>query len=261
MLSRFRYLLFFIIGISLSSIGLWIISVPQGKIKGLLETSLSREALRIEVDGLKKGLFYDLYIDRLRLKGKFGELAYIEDILVKINPFYLILLRLECSFMGKAYGGTVWGNVSFSRNKRSLNLRIEDMNIKDILYLKRLGLKGRGLLDGDLTIDNNHGEVRFTIKDAHLETVVFSGIPIELFNMVNGLISIDGDAVTLNSLSLEGNEIYGRLNGTLRNNVAQLTLELMPDATILERFHLIDRYRVFPGYYVIPIQTTLREYS
>ncbi len=256
-----RYLLFFLIIISLIVIGLWIIAISEETMKDAIESSLRTETLSIKITGLKKGLFYSLSIDRVELKGKNGSLFYIEDVSGKIDPLYLFLLRHESSFSGKIQRGIISGNLHISRNKRRINITLDNVDIKDIPYLKSIGLKGAGMLNVKAVIENNHGDIKFDVNNTQFETFSFSGIavPMEIFNRAKGLVNIRGDVIEINSFSLEGTDIYGRVKGTIKNNTADLSLEIMPEASARDKFFmlaLIEKYKVSPGYYLIPIKTS-----
>lgn len=259
LLSLIRYISFFVIGMAVLIIGLWIIAVSEDTITAAIKNSVSTERFRIEMDRLKKGLFYSLSIDMVELKGRNGTLFYIEEVSGKINPLYLFLLRHKSSFRGKINRGIISGAFSIGRNKRSISIEIDNVDIKDIPYLERIALKGRGVLSARFVIENYCGNIKFALSDAQLETFVFSGIniPMEMFNKAQGVASIKGNIIEINSFSLEGPGIYGRVKGRVKDNVADLSLEIMPEPSAQERFLMlafIDKYKVSPGYYVIPIK-------
>jgi len=258
-LSPMRYLLFFFIAVFLIIVGLWIIVVQEDTITKVLKSSIITNSLNIEIEGLKKGLFYNLDISRLRLKENEKILFNVESISVKINPLYLFLLRHKSYFNGRIQSGIISGNLSIGRNKRLINVMLDNIDIKDIPYLKTIGLKGTGVLNANVMIRDNNADIKFAVNDAKFETVTLSRIslPMEIFDKAKGVVSIINNVISIDSFSLEGTGIYGRIKGTIKDGNADLSLEIMPDASARERFPVllfVDKYRVSPGYYVIPIK-------
>lgn len=239
---------------------LWLFAIPTDGIKDIVEKAVSRDSLKVEIDGLKKGLFYNLSADRIVLKDKDKELFYIEAVSGRINPLYLFLIRHKSSFAGKVHEGAIKGNADVSRKKTFFNIMVDNVNIINIPYLKDLGIKGKGLIDAEIIFEDNNGTIKFALNDAQMETSSISGmpLPLELFNIATGLLEIKGDVVRIRSFSFEGENIYGRIKGTIKDAMADLTLELMPEAQAEAKFpalFLIERYKVSPGYYLIPIKT------
>ncbi|MBI4685026.1 MAG: type II secretion system protein GspN [Nitrospirae bacterium] len=262
--NRVRSLSFIFVPIVLIFIAilfLWIALVQEPKIAEIIN-GLTSENVKVEMKGFKRGLFFNISMDRLTLKGRGEEIICIEDISVRINPLYLFLLRIKASFAGKIQNGLVAGVISINSNKRLMKIKIDNADIKDIGLFAKIGIQGTGILNARLRMENNSGEIKFGIENAKLETANFSGIsvPINLFNKIKGLVTINGNVAEINSVSLEGADVYGRVKGTIKNNVADLNLELMPEASARNNFFvlsLIDKYQVSPGYYVIPIKTRL----
>jgi len=261
--SLIRYFLFFLMVVFLILIGLWIIAVPENKIKDAVENPTSRNSPGAELSGLRKGLFYNFKADRITFKRMGQELLYIEDASVNINPFYLFLLKLDFSFKGKIRDGVISGNTVISRNKKLFNIKLDNADIRDIPYLKNIGLKGTGILNAQFVIKDLAGELKFSIDNAVFEGAVFSDItvPMEIFDKIKGFVKTEGDVIKVESLSLEGEGIYGRVKGTIKNNSADLTLEIMPEASAGDKFPaliFLDRYKVSPGYYLIPLKTKFK---
>jgi hypothetical protein len=83
---------------------------------------------------------------------------------------------------------------------------------------------------------------------------------IDSFRKVQGLITLSGNSVTINSLSLDGDRAYARAKGNIINGSADMTFELMPEFRKLEDFEklLIKKYESSPGHYVIPFKGRLQ---
>jgi type II secretion system protein N len=257
-----RYLLFLIIGISLVIVGIWVVVVSEGTIREAIRHATGRNTFSIEIEGLKKGLFYNLNVEKVLLKNENKELAFIEDVSLRMNPLYLFLLRFKSSFKGKIQKGIVTGDMDIRGKKVFADIRFNGIDIRDIPYLEIIGLKGDGILDSDVVYEGSRGIIKFTADKLRLEPFNLSGItlPLEIFDKAGGMINIEGDGIRIESFSLEGKGIYGRIKGSLKDKQADLTLEIMPEASAEDKFPvlmLIGNYKVSPGYYVIPIKTRI----
>lgn len=238
--------------------GVWIVAVPESIIREFTEKYFDSKYIKLEMSGLKKGFFYSVSIKRLTFKNNEKEIMSLENISVEIKPAYFILLRLEAAFKSTLGDGIITGNLSLDRNNRFLQAMLQRLDIKDILYLDTIGIKGTGMLDAAITHNNNHTDIKFAVNEARLEHVIIAGmnLPGELFSKAKGAVTIDNNTISIDAISLEGQDIFGRIKGKLRDNIADLTLEIMPDSASYNKFPvltLIDRYKVSPGLYVIPI--------
>ncbi|MFA4827626.1 MAG: type II secretion system protein GspN [Thermodesulfovibrionales bacterium] len=238
--------------------GVWIVAVPENTIKEYIEQRFDSKSIKLEISGIKKGLFYSISIEKLTLKNNEKEILSLEGISVRIKPAYFILLRLEAAFKSTLRDGIITGHLSLDRNNRFMQARLQKLDIKDIPYLDTIGIKGTGILDAAITHNNNHSDIKFAVNEARLEHIIIAGVnlPGELFSKAKGAVTIDDNTISIDAISLEGQDIFGRIKGKLRDNIADLTLEIMPASAAFNKFPvlaLIDRYKVSPGLYVIPI--------
>lgn len=238
--------------------GVWIVAVPENTIKEFTEQYFGSKSIKPEISGLKKGLFYSISIEKLTFKNNEKEIMSLENISVKIKPAYFILLRFEAAFKSTIRDGIITGNLSMDRNNRVMQARLQRLDIKDIPYLDTIGIKGTGILDAAITHNNNHTDIKFAVKEARLEHIIIAGVnlPGELFSKAKGAVTIDDNTISIDAISLEGQDIFGRIKGKLIDNIADLTLEIMPAAAAFNKFPvlaLIDRYKVSPELYIIPI--------
>lgn len=239
--------------------GIWIV-FPKTSIQSIIEDSISHQRLRLEVEGLKKGLFYNLRVDRLTLNGR-EEYLSIDDIHVRINPLSLILLRLNLSFVGDMGGGDISGSMSLTKNNRDIEINIEEADIGVIPLLQLAGVQGTGTISGRFIMRDSTGHVKFFTEDAGFETAVFSGIavPLNLFHTAKGSMDINGNTINIISFTLEGEDIYARLKGAIKDGVIDLNMELMPGRSFIENplFLSFEKYKISPGYYIIPVKKNL----
>ena len=78
-----------------------------------------------------------------------------------------------------------------------------------------------------------------------------------LFHSISGSIDIGENIIHITSVSLEGKDVNARLKGAIKDNIMDLIVELMPRKAFLENplfLNEVDKYKVSPGYYVIPVR-------
>jgi type II secretion system protein N len=256
-----KKLLITLIAIPVSLWGLWM-AFPRTSIQSIIEGFVSKEKLRLEVSGLKKGLFYNFTIDHLTLKSSGEEQLSSDNIYGRINPLSLMMLRLDVSFHGSVGGGNLSGLIDLKKNKLRIGLDVSNAGISDIPFLKRVGIKGTGTLSGKFTALNDTWHVEFVAKDSRFEPAFFSGmkVPLNFFHSIRGSMDIKGNIIYVVSVALEGRDIYARLKGVIKDAVLDLTMELMPGISFLENplfIYQTEKYKVSPGYYVIPVKGNL----
>lgn len=242
--------------------GIWLIVIPESLIMNLTENSLKDKNITLETKGFKKGLFYSFKFDGITLKKTGDTLLSLENVGGRINPLSLLLMRLTLSFDADTSGGDIKGQINLLKGKTLVNIYIDNANVDEMPLLKVIGLSGKGSLSGELHLRDKSGDLRFFIKDARFADKSFSGInvPLNVFHNVKGAMVINGDTVEVTSFSLEGSGIYARIKGNIRGGNIDLTMEIMPDSSFAGSsyiFSMIDNYKVSPGYYVIPIKSTI----
>jgi hypothetical protein len=85
-------------------------------------------------------------------------------------------------------------------------------------------------------------------------------VPLNLFQSISGSIDVRENVMHITSISLEGKDVNARLKGNIKANTMDLTMELMPGRSFIENplfLNEFDRYKVSPGYYVIPVRGDL----
>ena len=241
--------------------GIWIV-FPETSIQSIIENSISNNKLRLEVKGVKKGLFYNLSVDNLTLKSSREQLVSLTNIHSRVNPLSLIMFRLNLFFDGSIGGGNISGRMNRIKNKMQIGLDIKKADISDIPLFKLIGIQGTGTISGRLTMIDGTGHVEFVTKDSSFEPAVFSGVkvPLNFFHNIRGSIDIKGNIINVVSVALEGKDIYARLKGVVKDAVMDLNMELMPGMSFIENPLFLaefEKYKNSPGYYVIPVKGNL----
>jgi type II secretion system protein N len=236
--------------------------LPETSIRSIIENSICNKKFRLEVKGLKKGLFYNLSIDDLILKRHEEELIILNNIKSRINPIYLFIFQLRCSYHGEIGGGKFSGHMNLAQEKARAELDFIQANISSIQLFKNFGIQGTGTVSGGIIIGDNIGYIDFSTNDAKFEPLSFSDfrVPMNFFQTVKGYIKIKEEMINIISLTLEGRNIYARLKGIVKNNMLDAKMELMPGKSFNENplfIYEFERYKVSPGYYVMPLKMKL----
>lgn len=241
--------------------GPWVVFSPD-TLQAIIEDSLAAHGIDAELHGLKKGLLYTIDIDTAVLRRDSHELVTFRNLSLRVYPFSLFFFSLRGVLDGEVYGGAVSGRMEFTRDTQQITCSLNDVSISEIVFLKRMGLAGRGRLSGTLRINDSTGHAEFASGDARLEPATYAGrrVPLNLFHTLTGALEIQGDTIRIVSLSLEGEDVFARLKGVVRNTVMDLAMEIMPGRSFLENPFLLaqlEHYKVSPGYFVIPVKGTL----
>jgi type II secretion system protein N len=236
----------------------WMV-IPEKTIRSIIENSVRAERIGLEVRGVQKGLFYNFKIEDLVVKGFGGDLVALKNVHGHINPFGLARLRLELSIDGGIGSGGLSGRMNFGAEGTRGVFEYRDVDIRDMPLFKRAGIKGTGAVSGRFSLAGDKEHVEFITADASFEPALFSGIrvPLNLFHSISGAMDIKGNVIYVTSVFLEGDDVNARLKGGIKANIVDLTMELMPGRTFLKNplfLNEVDRYKVSPGYYVIPIR-------
>lgn len=239
-------------------IGLWLIVLPEDLILNRINATLKKDNLSIEIPGFKKGPFFTFHAPVLRLKKGETVLFTIGSLTGSINPLALVIMRLPLSFNGDMGGGTMVGHVDLLDWHDRFDIAIDKAGIERTALLSSLGLSGHGVLSGSLIAGEKCFELKFEIREAHITGSVH-GLPIlpDFFYNVRGLIRASGDNLGIDSLWMEGRGLNARLKGNLKGRQADLTLEIMKDPSFADSsglLQLMERYKVSPGYYVVPVK-------
>jgi type II secretion system protein N len=259
-MNRLRYFFYAVVFIPLVAILVWYFAIPENIIRSSIEDSISQHlgsGVNASINGFDKGLFFTVDADSLDFTVNNTPVLRITDISGRLNPLQVFQKKLAFSVRGKMGTGNIDGDFQFPGNG---TLTIDSADINAITYLASAGLKGRGFLSADLYMKDYTLDAVFHIPDADIEGMPM-GVPLPMneFKNIQGAVSVKENAVTIKSISLEGDKGYVRLKGDIINGNMNMNLEIMPTAGSLEKYEtmLLARFKVSPGYYVIPIKGNL----
>lgn len=241
--------------------GLWLVAVPEDLLVNVIKDSAGKADLGVEVTGFRKGLFYNFTIEVLDIKRSDKTLLSIDDLSARIDLLSLPLMKAVMLFQGSLGSGKLKGEAILKRKHYEINTNVDRAEIDRLGFFKYTGIKGKGILKADLHVEDGLGEIKFSIDDAELEALSYSGFKFSLnmFRSAKGIVCFKRNTVEIESFSLEGKGIYARAKGTVRGGKLDIKLELMPEEALLPEkasivLSLIQRYKVSPGYYVIPVK-------
>lgn len=237
---------------------LWL-AFPASTIESVIEDSAGEYLLDVEIIGLEKGLFCNFRVEHIRISKSARELISLQNIEARIHPLLLFLMQLSVSYEGTVGNGTVSGDIFRAGREFRANLALKDADMRSIRLLGSFGIRGEGTVSGTFSTEGSEARADFVVKEAGFRPAEFSGVlvPLNFFSNIKGSLHIAGNMIKVESVSLEGRDIYARIKGVVNTGVADLTMELMPERSFLENPLIsmnLDRYRVSPGYYVIPIR-------
>jgi type II secretion system protein N len=257
----------FIVGfLTVFVVGLWLIAIPESLIIDLIENSQDKGNIYLETDGFKKGLFYNFSADRIHIKKKgagdtASSLLVFDGVRGRLDIMSLLRLSPVLDFDSKLNKGEVEGSAKLTE-KGSFRIHGKGIQTDGIPVLESIGYQGEGDIRFGLRLTGGTGEAQFFIDNLKVKHASLSGIflPLDKFTSIRGSVLIRGKTIQVTSLAVDGEGIYARFKGTVTGNYMDMNLELMLDADFepesLIRTMLV-RYKIAPGYYIIPIKYRL----
>ena len=251
--------MFLLAGIPVLLVLTWTITVPVDLIRERLESAVAGPAggsLALSVNGLRKGLFFSLSADSLDLKIDGSPALSITDVKWSFSPGYLVRRKLGFDIKGKIGTGNVGGLIKLPLEG---SIKTDRAELSEIPYLTRFNTVINGHVSSDISINGNVIKIIFSSTDLNVDDSA-SVIPLlNTFTKLQGALSVTGNTIRLDSVSLDGEKGYARLKGSITGNIMDLSLEIMPLAGKLNSLEsmLIGKYIVSPGYFVVPVRGTL----
>lgn len=242
-------------------VGVWYIALPSSLITNVMEGALRKDNLSLEVEGLKKGLFYSLKADKIVLRQKGGDkdsgepLFVCSDFKGGVDVSSLAGLSPKLNFTCTMNDGEITGDMALSGNK-NFNVTGKAIRLQKIPFLESYGIRGEGVLSGSFRMSNASGDLKFSVAEARLERAYVNGvsIPLDRFQDIKGTVAFTGDAIDVRSVTFTGDDISAKAGGSIKGRAMDMTLEVTKGTTSISDTidPLLERYKVSPGYYVIP---------
>jgi hypothetical protein len=239
-------------------LSLWYVAVPEGFIAAEL-MKIAKPPVELEVTGLKKGLFFNVTINKINVfidKHKAGELQTIE---AAFNPLYIFSGRLPVDYKMEACGGVITGKGTYDLRLPAGEGFAAAGEFTGIRLAALTDAYGDGRISGSYTIKAKEADVEFTVQDyrAKLRGWMMADLLLAYFDGIRGKLTITGKGITAYSISLTGKGIYARVKGQPTEDTGHnITIELMPEASFkgMEAMRALKRYETSPGLYIIKIR-------
>jgi hypothetical protein len=258
-MAKLRNIIYVAISIPVFLMLVWLFAIPDNLIREKIEDAIARSGNSnrgLSINGLKKGIFFIIYADSLKMKINNRPALEITDFAGSFSPRYLTDKKLGFAIRGKIGTGDINGILKLPLEG---NIKIDRAELTAIPYLMQFDMDINGNVFSDINIRNDIVKVIFEVPDLNIDDST-SVIPLlNTFHRLQGALLIKGNTIKINSISLKGDKGYARLKGDIKNNVMDLILELMPIKDKLNALEsmMIGKYIVSPGYYVVPIKGPL----
>ncbi|MGW8272943.1 MAG: type II secretion system protein GspN [Thermodesulfovibrionales bacterium] len=242
--------------------GIWAYGIPDSYVEERIIGS-APSPLTVRIEGFRKTLLLGFAADALTLGARGSDMIRITGISGGLAPLTLLKGRVEIRFRGLSCGGSVAGTMSLHRGGAEGAILIDDIHLSEVEGLAGAGIQLKGSLSADAKFRGGSGSAQFTVQDLSAGVMNLAGIPVPLqyFHSVRGAIEMPGKgAVSIKSVSLEGQGIYLRAKGNVTRGVGDITIEIMPEESFADKtaLMLLERYKVSEGYYRVPLRISLR---
>jgi type II secretion system protein N len=264
-----KTLLIVLAALMLLCFGTWMIGISETTIRELMALPLKEQGISIETEGLTKGIFCSLAIQKATLvqhdsAGSAIPLLTVTDVSAHLDLGSLLVLRPRIGFKGSVGDGTLTGSIALSASDET-TVKAASVALSHVPFVALRGIRGDGTLSWDVLMQADAGELKLRIDNARLRESSVEGValPLDMFHEIRGLFIIGRDATEIRSLALEGKGIYARLRGTVQKGALASVLEVSVDTSVRENLvvaAMIERYKVSPGYYEIPVSRKLSSF-
>jgi type II secretion system protein N len=237
--------------------GGWLIAIPSKVLVGMAEDAAKRGGMEIQVDDFRKGLFYNFTVSSIKLVADGRTMLQTGQAEGRLDLPSLLTLKARVPFKAELASGHVEGKAVFRRKGYDISASAEGIDLEEIGLRDLLGVGMKGTLRGDGNLTDGFGKVRFIVNGARIDPVTVQGmqLPLDMFTEIKGAIHVDGPKVDIDSIAFEGDGLYARVTGSVKDDRANVKLDFMPEERAIPDSILkgvIPQYRVGRGHYVIP---------
>lgn len=235
----------------------WYIAIPDDLIRAQIDdavSSLPQRGIRFDADVIKKGPFFTLHAENISLTSHELHILHITELEAQINPVYAFRKQIAASIEGRMGSGSISGYVMIPGD---VHLRIDGASLDAIPYLTNIGIVGTGSLSGSFLKKDDTTTVVFEVPNLQILKYKDKTSPLlSTFHSLQGVLRINNETIHVDSIGIEGDKGYVRINGDISGGDANLLMELMPSSGALSptELMLIEKYQRSPGHYVIPLR-------
>lgn len=252
---------------------LTLLFTPNDAMQGLLVRVADNAGYTLELTGFGKAVPFAFKADTLLLSNDKGPLLKLREAKVRLKLLPLLTGKAEAHYSGRIGAGELEGDVALGKG-RGWSIEARRVQLEDIPFFATVAeakVRGDLRVTGKMETSNGaeQGELQLQVRGAELAGVKIGAMPLPdaAYRDVRGALRIEKGRAELKSFTLDGDGLYVRLKGDttltapVANSPLNLTLEMMPKPSFMERqkliFLLMMRYQNSPGAYSVPIRGTL----
>lgn len=257
----------------LMTLAFTVLLVPSREVEGVVARLLARQGYTLRAERFGKAFPLGIAARGVTIAADQGPVLRFDRVTARLALLPLLTGKAVITLDAAVGPGRVSGTY-LPRGEGKGTMEARGIQLEDIPFFKTVaGAEVKGLLTADATFagrgPKTTGEFRLEVKGAATRGVTISGTPLPdaSFDTVRGMVRMGSGRATLDSVTLQGADIYIRLKGDIPlatppgASPLNLTLELMPQPPFLDRqklvFVLLAKYLVTPGHYRLPVRGTL----
>jgi len=247
--------------------------VPSAVLLRAANSRLSQYGLKLGAASFGKALPLGIKGKGITLSSESGELLKIGNGRLMLEVLPLLLGRVTVAVDAEIGSGKLAASLSLL-NAPAASIELKNVRLEDIPFFQTAaGMKAAGILSGKAVTTGRlaraKGYLQLDVQGAELSGIKLGEMPLPdaSYRTVQGMIRITDGKGTIESFTLQGDDLYARLKGglpladPLAATPLDLSLELMPKPALLERqkliFLLLLKFQDTPGHYQIPVRGTL----
>jgi type II secretion system protein N len=250
-----------------------IMFIPGRTIFEAANSGLSPYGLRLEAVSFGKAFPVGIKGKGITLSSEAGELLKLRSGRLSLELMPLLVGKVTFSVQAEIGSGSLVSSMSLLRSP-STKIEVKNVRLEDIPFFQTVtGIKASGILSGKAEtsglISRAKGYLQLDVDGAELSGIKIGEMPLPdaSYRKVQGMVRISDGKASIESFTLQGDDLYVRLKGglpladPLPATPLNLSLELMPKPSLLEKqkliFLLLVKFQDTPGHYLIPVKGTL----
>jgi len=250
-----------------------IMFIPGRTIFEAANSGLSPYGLKLEAVSVGKAFPIGISGKGITLSSESGELLKLRSGSLSLELLPLLAGKISISVHAEIGSGSLVSSMSLFHSP-STQIEMKNVRLEDIPFFQTVaGIKASGVLSGKAEakglISKAKGYLQLEVDGADLSGIKIGEMPLPdaSYRKVQGMIRIKNGVASIESFTLQGDELYVRLKGglplidPLPATPLNLSLELMPKPALLDKqkliFLLLVKYQDTPGHYLIPVRGTL----
>ncbi len=170
---------------------------------------------------------------------------------VRLLPLFLGRIGIDIhskeitAALSAGFDGSLKGEVSFT-----------DVPFDTAVFVSSANVSFSAPVSGRVIVSGRKADIEVRADEINWKRLSVSGfeLPTDIFEKGKGGISVDGARIIVKSLAFEGSKGYARLSGEIVNGQRHLTLELFPNDWNDFMLMPLERYKVSPGQYKMPLE-------